>query len=53
MLVINNQDFVLIGISPFFASHRYYIDVLSLIGLEEKLKTIAWFLIIAGEAFMG
>ena len=53
MLAINNWNFVSIGISPFFASYRYYIDVLSLIRLKEKLRTTAWFPIAAGEAFMG
>ncbi len=36
-LVINNYDFILTEVSPFFLSHEYYIKLLQLL---EKLKPV-------------
>src|SRR5947209_5320574 len=56
MLAINNRDATSIGISPFFATHGYHIDLLSTVADtegEQPLRTEGQSPVARGEAFVA
>ena len=53
MLAINNRNATSTGISPFFLTHSYNIDLLSLARQREELRTTGNSLVARGEAFIA
>ena len=53
MLAINNWNVTLTGISPFFLTHSYNVDLLDLARGQEELRTIRNSLVACGEVFVA
>ncbi len=53
MLAINNRNAISIGISPFFLTHGYDIDLLDLARGQEELRTTGNSLVACREAFVA
>ena len=53
MLAINNRNVTSIGISPFFLTHGYNIDLLDLAKGQEELCTTGNSPVARGEAFIA
>lgn len=53
MLAINNQDAISTSISPFFATHGYYINILELTKNKISLRATGKTPIAIGEAFVS
>jgi len=53
MLAINNRNVTSIGISPFFLTHGYNIDLLDLAKGQEELYTTGNSLVARREAFIA
>jgi hypothetical protein len=53
MLAINNRNVTLTGISPFFLTHSYNVDLLDLAKGEEELHTSRGSLVAYREAFVA
>jgi hypothetical protein len=52
MLAINNRNVTSTGISPFFLTHGYNIDLLDLAKGQEELHTSRGSLVVRREAFV-
>ncbi len=53
MLAINNRNVTSTGISPFFLTHGYNVDLLNLAGGQEELHTTRNSLVARKEAFVA
>ena len=53
MLAINNRNATSTGISPFFLTHGYDVDLLGLAGRREELRTTGNSPVARGEAFIA
>ncbi len=53
MLAINNWNVTSTGISPFFLTHSYNVDLLDLAGGQEELRTTRNSLVARREAFVA
>jgi transposase InsO family protein len=53
MLAINNRNATSTGISPFFLTHGYDVDLLGLAGRREELRTTGNSPVARGEAFVA
>jgi hypothetical protein len=53
MLAINNRNATLIGISPFFLTYGYDVDLLDLAKGQEELRTTRSSLVARKEAFIA
>ena len=53
MLTINNRNVTLIGISPFFLTYSYDVDLVNLARDGTELRTAGNSLVARGEAFVA
>jgi hypothetical protein len=53
MLAINNRNVMSTGISPFFLTYGYDVDLLDLAKGQEELRTSGGSLVARGEAFVA
>jgi hypothetical protein len=53
MLAINNRNVMSIGVSPFFLTYGYDVDLLDLTRGSEELRTSRGSLVVRREAFVA
>jgi hypothetical protein len=53
MLAINNRNATLTGVSPFFLTYGYDVDLLDLTRGSKELRTSGGSLVARGEAFVA
>jgi hypothetical protein len=53
MLAINNRNATSTGVSPFFLTYGYDVDLLDLTRGSEELRTSRGSLVVHGEAFVA